>query len=139
MVETVTCIQHINGLNSFLVETSIFRKCTLSTCTVFLCPCIERLGGILVYPCRSVSICHKLICKQNISLFLLNYLSYKAHIRYKHTSHRYTSACTELPEMGYCWTCFCNMLIDIFSINFRQIEFHCLCTSEVRLQRKYTG
>ena len=60
-------------------------------------PLYRKIGGILFYRCLSVrpsvplSVCTNLTWKLNIFPLLLNSFSYKAHIWYEGTSHRYTS------------------------------------------------
>ena len=61
--------------------------CLYHTIMVFLCSPIKRSEATLLYLCPSV--CPSITnftYKLNISLSLLNYLTYKAHMWYKGTS-----------------------------------------------------
>ena len=61
--------------------------------SIFLCPRIERSGAYCLTVVRLCSSVRPSVCLHKLNIFplLLNSFSYKAHIWYEGTSHRYTS------------------------------------------------
>ena len=104
---------------------------------VFMPP-YRKIGGILFYCCLSVrlSVCTNLTGKLSIFPLLLNLFSYKAHIWYKGTSHRYTSPGTKVKVIckgqgqisGPCFSkdgCFRALVFHKHILFYRSFHLKC--------------